>query len=71
MIEVKRARGENPQRVVARFIRATKKSGILIETRRRMFRRRPLNEFKKKRSALHRLLKKAEREKAAADFSKF
>lgn len=63
MLEVKKQPKETTQRVVARFIQAVKKSGILIEAKKRMFRERPLSKFKKKKSALHRLKKKAEYER--------
>ncbi len=61
-ITVQKLKGENPQRAVLRFIKATKKSGVILEVKKRMFRDRTLNETKKKLSALHRLKKQKEYE---------
>jgi len=59
-VTIQKLKGENTQRVVLRFIKAAKKSGIALEVKKRMFRDRPLNETKKKLSALHRLKKQKE-----------
>lgn len=61
-ITIQKLRGENPQRAVMRFIKAAKKSGVILEVKKRMFRDRPVNETKKKLSALHRLKKQKEYE---------
>jgi ribosomal protein S21 len=54
MVEVRKMKEENPQRLIQRFIQASRRSGILLEKRKRLFRDRVVNETKKKESALHR-----------------
>ena len=59
-VSVKKNKGENSQRIVYRFIKAAKKSGVLLEVRKRMYRRRQPNDTKRRASALHRLDKQKE-----------
>ncbi len=61
-IEVEKNKGENPQRAVYRFIKATKRSGLLLEARKRQYYQRPPNDRKQKDSALHRMEKQEEYE---------
>ncbi len=61
-LTVQKLKGENPQKTILRFIKATKESGIILEAKKRMFRDRKINETKKKLSALHRLRKRQEYE---------
>lgn len=58
MVIIRKEKGENPQRVVFRFTQALKKSGVLFEARKRMFRDRVVSNSKRKASAMHRLQKK-------------
>ena len=53
-LEIRKKEKESSQSLIRRFTKAVKKSGILIQTRTRMFRERKLSKEKKKRAALRR-----------------
>ncbi len=63
-IEVKKREGESVGSMLYRFTKKVQQSGVLRETKRRRFRSRPLSRIKRKSSALHRVKKLAERERA-------
>lgn len=62
-ITAKKQKDETTLRLVQRFIQTVRASGIILEARKRMYRERPINERKKKLSALHRLKKQQEAER--------
>jgi len=53
-IKVEENSNNNPRQLVNRFIRKVKKSGILLEAKEKMYRKRPLSDKLKKRKALRR-----------------
>ncbi|MCD5384776.1 MAG: 30S ribosomal protein S21 [Candidatus Pacebacteria bacterium] len=59
-LEVKKQERESAQGLIRRFTKAVKKSGILIEARRRRFFVRPLSDKSKKKIALRKLRVKEE-----------
>ncbi len=61
-VQIEKNSGESPQRAVHRFIKATKRSGLLLEARKRQYRRREPNKRARKESALHRMEKQEEYE---------
>lgn len=63
MIEVKKREGESPAALVYRFTKKVKRSGVLKEAKKRVFRDRPLNKRKVKESALNRERKRQEIER--------
>lgn len=63
-LEVRRREGESAASLIYRFTKRTQQSGILREAKKRRFRARPMNRLKVKRSALHRVKKRAEFERA-------
>lgn len=54
VLEIKRKKGENTRSLVSRFSRAIRKSGVLVEAKKKRYFKRPLSELKKKRTALRR-----------------
>ena len=62
-LEVKRQGNESSQSVIRRFLQKLRRSGILLEKRKRQFKQREKSRQLKKRSALRRLKKKEEYEK--------
>ena len=62
-LKVKRQPRESSQSLIQRFTRKVKKSGILLEAKKRRFWERPKSRQMKKRSALRREQKKKEYEK--------
>ena len=63
-VEVKKREGESVSALLYRFTTKVKRSGILIETRKRRFRDRAMNRTARRASALHRETKKKEMERA-------
>ena len=63
-VEVKKREGESVSALLYRFTTKVKRSGILIETRKRRFRGRAMNRTARRASALHRETKKKEMERA-------
>ena len=59
-VEIKKKEGETTASLLYRFSKRVKQSGILLEAKKRRFRRRFPNKRKIKESALHRLKKKNE-----------
>ncbi len=64
-LKVDKNNKENNSSLVHRFTRSVLQSGIIKEARKRRFRKRPLSDTAKKRSALKRENKKAEYQKLA------
>ncbi|MCD6270235.1 hypothetical protein J7J23_00460 [bacterium] len=62
-LQVKRQAKESSQSIVRRFIQKFRRSGILIEAKKRQFKTRTKSKQAKKRSALRREAKKKEYEK--------
>jgi len=62
-LKVRKNLKESTQSLVARFTQKLKKSGILLEARRRRFKKRAKSKETKKRSAIYRDKKKKEFEK--------
>ncbi len=62
-IEVRRKEGESPNSTLFSFTKRVKRSGILKETRNRKFHKRPITRTKRRLSAIHRDLKKADIER--------
>lgn len=62
-IEIKRKKGESARSLVSRFSRIIRKSGILLEAKKKMYFRRPLSKTAKKRAALKRKELKEQYEK--------
>jgi len=60
MIESKKKEGESSSSLLFRFSKRVRQSGILIETRKRRFRSRPVNRQKRRLAAQHRAMKKTE-----------
>jgi ribosomal protein S21 len=65
MIEVRKRKDENAASLIYRFNKRVMQSGILKEAKKRMYLTRPLNERKRKLSALYRLKKEEELKKLA------
>lgn len=63
-LKVTKQGSESPSSLVRRFIQRVRRSGILIEARKRQFFQRPLSKNLKKRLALRRIKLREEREKA-------
>ncbi len=63
-MEVRKKEGENPTSLIFRFIKRVQQTGVLREAKKRRFHDRPQNRLKRKLSALHRVQKKVEYEKA-------
>jgi hypothetical protein len=59
-VRAKKRVRESTQSLIQRFSKRVKKSGVLLEARKRMFRKRKKSRQLKKRSALRREQKKAE-----------
>lgn len=53
-LEIRRKKGENVRGLVSRFSRIIRRSGILVEAKKKMYFRRPLSKTAKKRAALRR-----------------
>ena len=62
-LKVQKQGKESPQNLIRRFAQKIRKSGILLEVRKRMFKEREKSWQLKKRSALRREEKKREYEK--------
>ena len=62
-LKVQKQGRESPQSLIRRFVQKVRKSGILLEARKRMFREREKSWQLKKRSALRREEKKREYER--------
>lgn len=63
-VEVKKREGESASALLYRFTTKVKRSGVVLETRKRRFRGRDINRHKRRASALHREVKKKEMERA-------
>lgn len=64
MIELKRRQGESISVFLHRFSTKMKQSGILMESKKRRYKDRPISKAKIKRSAIHRVIKQKEYEAA-------
>lgn len=64
VLEVKKKEKETSQNLVHRFTKTVRQSGILLEVRKGQFHKRAKSDLAKKRSALNRVTKKAERKRA-------
>lgn len=64
MLELKRKQGESISAFLHRFSTKVKQSGILMESKKRRYKKRPVSKAKKKRSAIHRAMKQKEFEEA-------
>jgi len=60
MLELKRRQGEPINAFLHRFSTKVKQSGILLESKKRRYKNRPVSKAKRKRSAMHREMKKKE-----------
>lgn len=60
---VQKKEKESPQSLIRRFTRSVRKSGILIQARESMFRKKPKSREMKKRAALRREALKQEYER--------
>jgi ribosomal protein S21 len=60
-LEVKRKEKESSQNLVHRFTKTVRQSGILLEVRGKQFRKRPKSTLAKKRSAVRRVILRAEK----------
>jgi ribosomal protein S21 len=63
-IEVKKKEGESAASLIFRFTKKIKQSGVLLESKKRRFSSRVQNDTASKKSALYRLKKKTEIDKA-------
>lgn len=63
-LELKRREGESLPSFLYRFNKRMQQSGVLREAKKRRFYARPANRLKRKRSALHRVRRIQERERA-------
>lgn len=63
-MEIRKREGESVSSMIYRFTKKTQQSGILKEAKKRRFYERPKSRIKRKLSALHRVQKKAEYERA-------
>ncbi|OGZ72517.1 MAG: hypothetical protein A2908_01440 [Candidatus Staskawiczbacteria bacterium RIFCSPLOWO2_01_FULL_38_12b] len=61
VLEVKKKEKESSQNLVHRFTKVVRQSGILLDVRGKQFRKRPKSALAKKRSALRRVILKAEK----------
>jgi ribosomal protein S21 len=64
MLELKRRQGESISAFLHRFSTKIKQSGILMESKKRRYKDRPVNRAKIRLSATHRAMKKKEFEAA-------
>ena len=55
VLEVKKKEKESPQSLVHRFTKTVRQSGLLLEARKKQFRRRAKSDLSKKNSALRRV----------------
>jgi len=62
-IQVHKREGESASALLYRFTTKVKRSGVILETRKRRFRVRAMNRAKRRASALHREVKKKEIER--------
>ena len=62
-VEVRKREGESPNSILFSFTKKVKRSGILKEARARKFHKRPVSRIKRKLSAIHRDVKRAEVER--------
>ncbi len=62
-IEVRKREGESPTSMLYTFTRRVRRSGVLKEMRARKFHDRPKSRVKRKLSAIHREVKRAEVER--------
>lgn len=60
MIETRKKEGESVANLLFRFTKRVRRSGVLLEARKRRFTARPVNRRKRKVSALYRSKKRAE-----------
>ena len=65
VLRVKRRPRESAQSLIRRFSQKVRRSGVLLEVRKRQFRQRPQSNQAKKRSALRKEEKKEEYKKLA------
>lgn len=63
-ISIKRKEGESPNSLIYRFTKKVQQSGVLYEAKSRRFKKRVPNRNRRRRSALHRVRRSAEIEKA-------
>jgi ribosomal protein S21 len=63
-IEVRKKEGESAASLIFRFTKKIQQSGVLLESKKRRFSKRSDNSTGRKKSAIYRLRKKAEIEKA-------
>ena len=59
-IEIHKKDNENPSSLISRFLKKIQQSGVLREARKRRFYARTINRNKRRLSAIHREIKKAE-----------
>lgn len=62
-IQIKRKEKESPQSLVHRFTKTVRQSGILLEIRKKQFKKRVKSVLAKKRSALRRVQLRVEKRK--------
>jgi len=67
-LEVVKKEKENPQNLAHRFTKMVRRSGLLLELRRRQFQKKPKSALAKKRSALRKvvLIKEKKRQERLA-----
>jgi ribosomal protein S21 len=63
-IEVRKRKGESSGGLLYRFTKKMRHSGIMLETRKRRFKKRPKNRNARRISAVYKAVKKKEVEKA-------
>ena len=63
-IEVRKKEGESASALLYNFSKRIKRGGVLKEARKRRFRSRPTSRLKRRRSAVHRDVKRKEVERA-------
>ncbi len=63
-VEVKKKDRETSQNLVHRFTKTVRQSGILLEVRSKQFRKKPKSALAKKRSAIRRVILRAEKRAA-------
>jgi len=63
-MEIKRREGESASAFLFRFSKKIRQSGVLLEAKKRRFKKRSASKLKKRLSALHREAKRKEVEKA-------
>lgn len=64
IVEVKRREGESSNALLYRFMTKVKRSGVIMEMRKRRFRDRAINRMKRRASAIHREITKKDMERA-------